>query len=216
MGILKQGILGGFSGKVANVVGSSWKGIAVIKAKPLSVSNPQTAGQVAQRTKFSNSVAFAKEILSSVIKPLWDRFASQQSGFNAFISENIDLFAAANPSPLADLVISTGKMASTTIDSAVFDISDDELTIGWTNDAGSGFKLDSDVPFIVVVNSTDSEVFGFDRTGVEDRSDGEVVLAGSVLGNLGSGDTAQVYLAFRRSDGTIVSDTGTSVITVQA
>ena len=48
MGILKQGILGGFSGKVANVVGTSWKGIAVIKAMPLSVANPKTAGQVAQ------------------------------------------------------------------------------------------------------------------------------------------------------------------------
>jgi len=30
MGTIKRGILGGFSGKVANVVGTSWKGIALL------------------------------------------------------------------------------------------------------------------------------------------------------------------------------------------
>ncbi len=40
MGIIKRGILGGFSNKVANVVGSSWKGINTMRALPLSVANP--------------------------------------------------------------------------------------------------------------------------------------------------------------------------------
>jgi len=35
MGTIKKGILGGFSGKVGTVVGSSWKGIVLIyKSKP--------------------------------------------------------------------------------------------------------------------------------------------------------------------------------------
>jgi len=216
MGILKQGILGGFSGKVANVVGSSWKGIAVIKAKPLSVANPKTASQVAQRSKFANCVAFAQAILSSVIKPLWDRFASKQSGFNAFISANIDLFADVVPGTPADLVISSGKMASTAIGTAVFDISDDLLSIGWTDDTGEGFKLESDVPFYVVVNETKEEVFGFDLTGAVVRADESASFEGDYLGSLGSGDTAYLYQAFRRADGTIVSDTAYKAITVQA
>jgi hypothetical protein len=92
MGVIKRGILGGFRGKVANVIGSSWKGIAVIKAMPLSVANPKTAGQVAQRTKMTNIVAFAKIILVNIIKPLNDRFASGESGFNLFVKRNILLF----------------------------------------------------------------------------------------------------------------------------
>ena len=33
MGTIKQGILGGFSGKVGTVVGSSWKGISYMRGK---------------------------------------------------------------------------------------------------------------------------------------------------------------------------------------
>jgi hypothetical protein len=34
MGIIKQGILGGFSGKVGNVVGGTWKGIDYMRVLP--------------------------------------------------------------------------------------------------------------------------------------------------------------------------------------
>ena len=88
MGVIKRGILGGFSNKVGNVVGSTWKGIAVVKSMPLSVANPRSAGQVKQRTFFKHMTILASGTLSSIIKPLWDRFASNMSGYNAFISTN--------------------------------------------------------------------------------------------------------------------------------
>ena len=53
MGKISQGVLGGFSGKVGNVVGGSWKGIDYMRIKPASVTNPRTAAQVDQRSKFS-------------------------------------------------------------------------------------------------------------------------------------------------------------------
>jgi hypothetical protein len=42
MGKISQGILGGISGKVGNVIGGSWKGIDYIRVKPSSVANPRT------------------------------------------------------------------------------------------------------------------------------------------------------------------------------
>ena len=36
MGKIKQGILGGFKGKVGTVIGSSWNGIAYMKGQPQS------------------------------------------------------------------------------------------------------------------------------------------------------------------------------------
>ena len=69
MGKIKQGILGGFSGKVAGVVGSSWKGIAVIKARPLSVANPKSPLQVAQRGAMAQIVMVARLLLASVLQP---------------------------------------------------------------------------------------------------------------------------------------------------
>lgn len=203
MGIIKQGILGGFSGKVANVVGSSWKGIAVMKSLPLSVANPRTAPQVAQRNKFSRTVFFALGILGTVIKPLWDRFAQQQSGFNAFISENINLFAAGDlPSPLANLVISKGRMQATPI-SAISAPSGTSLKVDWVDDSGQGFKLEDDTPFLVVINETSEEVTGFDlSTNARDDQTVTVTVPGNTAAH-----TYSVYLAFRRIDGTVVSNT---------
>jgi len=40
MGKINQGILGGFSGKVGNVIGGNWKGIDYMRVKPASVANP--------------------------------------------------------------------------------------------------------------------------------------------------------------------------------
>lgn len=107
MGKISRGILGGFSGSVANVVGSSWKGIAVMKSKPLSVANPRTVGQVGQRTKMTKLVALSKQCISAFIRPIWNKGAVKMSGYNAFIMNNMGAFTTAgvfvetgfNPTP---------------------------------------------------------------------------------------------------------------------
>lgn len=45
MGTIKQGILGGFSGKVGTVVGASWKGISYMRGQAQHVKNPRTVAQ---------------------------------------------------------------------------------------------------------------------------------------------------------------------------
>ncbi|MDD3723512.1 MAG: DUF6266 family protein, partial [Lutibacter sp.] len=52
MGTIKKGILGGFSGKVGSVVGSTWNGISYMRSLPASVKNPRTEKQMSQRSKF--------------------------------------------------------------------------------------------------------------------------------------------------------------------
>lgn len=88
MGIIKQGILGGFSNKVGSVVGSSWKGIAVMRSMPISVANPRTAKQVAQRQEFSQVARFASSLLAEIVQPNWNRAAKRMSGYNSFIKVN--------------------------------------------------------------------------------------------------------------------------------
>lgn len=62
MGTIKQGILGGFSGKVGTVIGSSWKGFSYMRGRAQSVKNPRTEGQVEQRSKFALTLDFLKPI----------------------------------------------------------------------------------------------------------------------------------------------------------
>lgn len=58
MGTIKQGILGGFSGKVGTAIGSSWKGISYMRGRAQSVKNPRTEGQMEQRSKFALTLDF--------------------------------------------------------------------------------------------------------------------------------------------------------------
>ncbi|MDD4439773.1 MAG: DUF6266 family protein, partial [Tissierellia bacterium] len=106
MATIKQGILGAFSGKVGSVVGSSWKGIPVMKSLPPSVANPKTAKQIEQRSRMKACTAFSQATLADVIKPLNDRFASRMSGFNAFTSRNIACFEGGELSNPEELTIS--------------------------------------------------------------------------------------------------------------
>lgn len=202
MGKLVGGPFGQMSGKTGDLVGGSWKGIATIKRYQPKVANPQTAQQIAQRSKMRNVVAFAQLILASVIKPLWDRFQSRQSGFNAFVSRNIDQFENELPTNYQSLIISSGKMDSTPIAAATISAGQKSLTVTWLNDAGQGFKLATDKAFIVVYSADSDEVKGF-ATNVA-RS---VLTATVLLDNpVATGDRIYVYLAFLRADGTVVSN----------
>lgn len=91
MGKIKQGILGGFSNKVGTVVGSSWKGIAVMRSMPLSVANPRTTAQVANRSSFAAISRFGAKLLSYAVQPNFNPQAKYMSGFNMFQKINKDL-----------------------------------------------------------------------------------------------------------------------------
>ena len=52
MGKIKQGILGGFKGKVGTVIGASWNGIAYMRGIPQSQKDPKSVAQLKQRDFF--------------------------------------------------------------------------------------------------------------------------------------------------------------------
>lgn len=89
MGKIKRGILGGFQGKVANVIGQGWKGIDVMRSMPISVANPRTPAQTANRTKFSDLVEVSKAIGSAYLRKTFDKQAIRKTTFNAFVAANM-------------------------------------------------------------------------------------------------------------------------------
>lgn len=158
MGVIKRGILGGFSGAVANVVGSSWKGIAVIKSKPLSVANPKTAGQVSQRTKFSDCSLFARNILATIVKPLWDRFAQQMSGYNSFIQANVAEFDGSGSATFANVKMSIGSLTASENFDASNTAGSADIYCSWDDNSGTGTALATDEVYIVCYNTVTEEV----------------------------------------------------------
>jgi len=203
MGVIKQGILGGFSGSVANVVGSSWKGIAVIKSKPLSVANPQSAAQTTNRSQFSQAVLFATAILVATIKPLLDRIAVKMSGYNLFVQLNKELFDSDGLVTPADLVISQGTVGGVVDMAAATNAGADTVTVTWTDNTAVGDSLATDVFYGVIYNSTKNEALSI-ASGVA-RSVETKVQATPVSWD--DADVKQVYGAFRRADGSRASNT---------
>jgi len=201
MARIPQGILGGLSGKIGGVVGSSWKGINVLKTKPLSVANPRTAAQQLQRAKFANCVQYAVVILSTILKPLWDRFAGQMSGYNAFVKENVSLFASLPLVHPESLITSKGKMAATEITVAEADVAGNVISLEWNDDSGSGYKLSSDIAYLVIIDNTDNKIAGFNTTRTRSDLTAEVTFVDNIV----AGHEYECYLTFKRTDGTVVS-----------
>ncbi len=201
MGVIKRGILGGFSGRVGSVVGTSWKGIAVIKSLPLSVANPKTAKQVDQRTKFKQTVLLAASILSTIIKPLWDRFASQMSGINAFVQKNVGIWDDALATPFLNFIFAQGKMQATAISGTDFTTPGSDYLLSWLDDSGVGLKLSTDLVYAIVYNETQSNLSTSSAIAV--RADLEVVVTSTSA--LVTADIIHAWLIFKRADGTIVS-----------
>lgn len=204
--MIKQGILGGFSGKVGSVVGSSWKGINVMKSMPISVANPRTAGQVAQRGRFGNVSELASILLTDVVKPCWDRFAIQQSGYNAFCAENIELFDARVPSPAGNFKIADGSMAKTDI-TVVSNPTGNNPLIAWADDSGEGMKLADDKAYVVIIQESGDYrrvLVGEGNERSEEEQMASVVHEDEGFDTVGD---VHCYLAFRRADGTVVSQT---------
>lgn len=68
MATLKQGVLGGFSGKAGTVVGYTRKGVAYIRGLMTSITTSYAPALVEQRAKFALVMKF--------LRPWWPCFVS--------------------------------------------------------------------------------------------------------------------------------------------
>jgi len=88
MGTFKQGVFGGFSGAIGNVVGGSWKGINYMRILPSKVSNPNSDRQLDQRMKFALIGKFLKP-LSQFVKIGFKNYAIKMTAYNAAMAHNL-------------------------------------------------------------------------------------------------------------------------------
>lgn len=111
MAKIKAGILSKVSGKVAGVVGSTWKGQNYLRelVKP---SNPNTPLQQAQRSQMRAVVACARLFTGDVFKPYLDKFLKNMSGYNWFVKNNIKKFSGTDNALASALAFSSGNLAS--------------------------------------------------------------------------------------------------------
>jgi len=160
MGVILQGILGGFSGKVGPVVGGKWKDIDYMRGYVVP-ENPNTPAQQTVRTKFAKMVQFARSVLATILQPYWDPFYTNKSGFNAFISENYSTLDGSNDL-IATSVMSKGTLENLHSNTATYDTANGQVGVVYS-DAINGNGLTDDIVELVIYNK-DTEIFYFGDT----------------------------------------------------
>jgi len=132
MGKQTAGILGAFTGKVGNIVGSKWKNTDTIR-KLVKPSNPNTAGQQSQRGKFLICQKTASALLETVVKPYWNQLVSSESGYNTFISRNTK--RVSNNTDFSNLLTGSGSYEPlSSFISAVYTTGTGNLVFSWNPD----------------------------------------------------------------------------------
>lgn len=216
MGVIKRGILGGFSNKIANVVGSSWKGIATMRSLPLSVANPRTTLQVSNRNSFTYFSKIGSGLLGTVIQPLLNRDAKYMSGFNKFIKLNKDIYDREGFADWgSNAVISDGNL-SAGISSATVTVGASAVSISASPTLANPKDSATDLMYCaVVVYPSDatslSEAKAYGAGGAVQRSIGSFAVP---VPEIVAGYTYVVMLAYRSLDGTETSETAVQVVAV--
>lgn len=209
MGVIKQGILGGFQNKVGAVIGSNWKGIATMRSRPISVANPRTGKQVNVRSEFSTLVKMASALNATLIRPYWSRFAQKKTGANAFISANYGKLKGTVDDIPDRMILSQGKLDGLP-----------EFAVGLV---GTHYQLVWDEIALGVYGAVTDKVSVFALSGISDeagRNSVEYKYLGETTRGVGSfevepGDLApeisevvgtRFVVCVSRADGTMVSN----------
>lgn len=138
MAKFENGILGAFNGKVGNVVGSSWKGISYMKAKPQKSNKKASEKQILQRAKFLFASNFIQP-LYPIIQVGFRKLEVQMSAKNAAMSELLN-YAVEGEYPSLSINFKSLKLSKGSLDTpqkCSVELKDDKVVFNWTVDSGS-------------------------------------------------------------------------------
>lgn len=201
MAIIKKGILGGFSNKVGNVVGSTWKGINTMRSLPAQYNDANSEAQQANRSTFKYFATFGSQLLTGIIRPLWDWQAKRMSGYNLFIKRNIDYRNANEDSwSIEDLIISQGRLCQAeAVNDGVNENNNLQLNI--ISDLQCSIGEASDEIFVAIFNHDEELLYaGMVGTRGELQEDGKHLLRAEITCPQIKGyPELNVYIAARNS-----------------
>ena len=202
MATLTKGILHGFSGKVGDVVGSSWKGIQVLKSAPTTKRSMFSKSQILQQAKFMLLFRFLRP-LTDLLNLTFKNVAKNMSCLNKAFSVNKDTVTGLYPSfriEYAAVKLSAGTLFSAATAKATSP-RQRWLMISWENDFTPNFRVSgSDILFVAVYSEELDDWYYNENAGA--RISGTSVLDISEF----SGRQVHVYMGFLSVNGKWVSE----------
>ena len=200
MGKIKQGILGGFRGKVGTVIGASWNGIAYMKGLPQSQKDPKTAAQMAQRNYFREIQGLAGQLTTEQLASLYPSVTSGRTRRNMLVHQLAAAAVIVDDVKTVDLSLMEGIGSGEHIDSPML-----ESVVTLTNDvkdfyaepsAAEQIGKPAEANFIAVAYNVTKRKIGVFNTDVTDSGLGVSVPVGNWAEE---GDSVRFFLTYAAS-----------------
>ena len=212
MGKIKQGILGGFKGKVGTVIGSSWNGIAYMKGQPQSVKDAKSAAQIAQRDFFREVQDLVGQLTAEQLAFLFPSAPSGMTRRNAIVQQ-----LCADPLVEADgkhvdlaNINSIGNAPTADMPDVSVVADGDSLAISWDGDSDFRAEHGDEYPTVFVANVTKKKIFLVNSTAV-------IGTTGSQSFNVGLaayGEAADTFSGFMLATGSKIALVGFGTLSV--
>jgi len=152
MGTFSKGILGGFSGKVGSVIGSTWKGIDYMRSKPGARTGTFSIAQQEQQAKFAVAIRFVST-MSSLFMISFRDYAIRKTGINSafswVIKNAVTGIFPAYAIDFPNVLVSRGDLPNALAPSALA-AANSEITYSWTDNSGVGLAKATDKAILVV------------------------------------------------------------------
>ena len=198
MAKLLESPIGVLIGKLGQVVGSKWKGIAVLRIKSASIHDAQTDKQLEQRMKFKETMNFLQP-LTQFLRIGWKNYATGKTAFNSAMSYNVlNAIQGTYPNFTVDYpnaLVSRGNLAPALNQAAASTVAGTVL-FTWTNNADEVGAATTDTSLLVVCNPAKNQAVFF--AGLAERADATQAVT---VPHSFSGDLVHCYMAFQTVDG---------------
>ena len=197
MGKIKQGILGGFKGKVGTVIGASWNGIAYMRGLAQSVKNPKTAAQLQQRAYFKDLQGLVGQLTDEQLQSLFPTVMRGMTRRNMLTRQLAAAAVVVDDVKSVDLSLMEGigngeRIDSPMLESLVSDI-DGSLAIYAEAAAAEAIGKPAEANFIAVAYNVTKRKIGVFNTEETDPSLGVSVPVGNWAEE---GDSVRFYLTY--------------------
>lgn len=207
MAILQNTLIGRARRSIGGVTFSTWKGLNVGKSKPVSVANPNTIKQQAQRSAVSQIVAIYRQTVAPV-NIGFAKLAIHQSPYNAFTSANLKSAFNLSAPPVATLLPAMLKFAKGTIQQTTIATfvahSGTETASGTWSDTPLGVGQSTTDNAIVVVHNRTQDKWTYSNDVTRDNLAGGVATSNGFVA--ATGDVIDGYFFFQSATTGEVSD----------
>lgn len=178
MARIRNGILGGFRGKVGNVIGQCYDGVQTMRAMPSSVANPKTAGQLAHRSLFRQLVSIMSACNGVLRYSLWNANKTF-NGFNCAVRYNFQNAIVNGTIDVTKLIF--GEFYGLPFDDVSFELEVSPesyekflcLSVGWQSFVDDFNTFATDQPIIIVIRQRGGFIFDIPYAGVPSWTRGE-------------------------------------------